>query len=149
MKHLTNILSLFLICFGLRAQQIDTFILHQPISKYDTIVYKRIIRFDNDNRLYHVEDYFDNGQIQMKGTYSSFDKTIKENYWCNYKNNTKQGLYQTWYKNGNPESRYNYMDGKKNGLCEEFYSNGQISDRGYWIPGEYQRKYTWNETWQF
>lgn len=59
------------------------------------MVYKRIVRFDDDNRLYHVEDYFDNGQIQMKGTYSSFDKTIKENYWCNYKYNTKQGLYQT------------------------------------------------------
>jgi predicted peptidase len=72
----------------------------------------------------------------MKGTYSSFDKTVKENYWCNYKTNTKQGHYQTWYENGNPECRYNYVDGKKNGLCEEFYSNGQISDKGYWIQGD-------------
>jgi len=136
MKHLTSILTFVLICLGLNAQQIDTFVLHHPISKYDTIVYKRLIRFDKEEKLYHVEDYFENGQIQMKGTYSSFDKTIKENYWCNYKTNTKQGLYQTWYINGNPECRYNYVDGKHIGLSEEFYSSGQISDSGYWIPGD-------------
>jgi len=125
-----------LICLSLKAQQFDTVLVHHAISKYDTIIYKRIIHFDINDSLYHVEDYFENGQIQMKGTYSSLDKSIKENYWCNYKTNTKQGFYQTWYKNGNPECQYNFIDGKKNGLCEEHYLNGQISDRGSWIPGD-------------
>lgn len=136
MKYSVFLITLILICNGLRGQQIDTLILRQAISKDDTIVYKRIIRLDKDDALYHVEDYFPNGQIQMKGTYSSLDKTRKENYWCNYKTNTKQGLFQTWYENGNLQCRYNYLDGKKNGLCEEYYSNGQISDKGYWIPGD-------------
>jgi pimeloyl-ACP methyl ester carboxylesterase len=136
MKQSAVLLTLILISIGLSAQSIDTLILHQPISKYDTIAYKRIIRFDKDDSLYYVEDYFESVQIQMKGTYSSLDKNVKEDYWCNYRTNTKQGRYQTWYENGNAQSRYNYLDGKKNGLCEEFYSNGQISDRGYWIPGD-------------
>lgn len=122
-------------CIYLNAQEIDTFQLHHPVSKYDTIIYTRIIQYNNVDKLYYVEDYFDNGQIQMKGTYSSFNKSIKENYWCNYHSNTKQGLYQTWYRNGKLESKYNFIDGKKTGLCEEYYSNGEISDQGYWIPG--------------
>ncbi len=118
-----------------KAQQSDTFMLRQAVSKYDTVVYQRIISFNSSDSLFYVEDYFENGQIQMNGTYSSLDKNIKENYWCNFRGNTKQGLYQTWYKNGYPESKYNFIDGKKYGLCEEFYSNGQISDSGFWIPG--------------
>jgi len=97
--------------------------LHHPISKNDTIIYKRIIRFDKHKNLYHVRDYFENGQIQMQGTYSSFDRDMKENYWCNYRTNTKQGLYQTWYKNGQLESRCNFIDGKFDGQMEEWHSN--------------------------
>ncbi len=135
MRHSTIIIALFLFSGYIQSQGIDTFYLRYPVSKYDTIIYKRIIEFDKDSNIYHVRDYFENGQIQMQGNYSKFDKNIKENYWCNYKTNTKQGLYQTWYKNGLPESRYNYIDGKKNGICEEFYSNGQISTRFNSIKG--------------
>jgi hypothetical protein len=123
-------------CLGfVKAQDIDTLILKYAVSKYDTIVYKRIIEFDKNSNMYHVRDYFENGQIQMEGNYSKFDRNIKENYWCNYKTNTKQGLYRTWYKNGSLESRYNYVDGKKDGICEEFYSNGQISTRCNSVKG--------------
>jgi hypothetical protein len=135
MRYSTIIIALLLFFGYIQSQEIDTFYLRYPVSKYDTIVYKRIIEFDEDSNIYHVRDYFENGQIQMQGNYSKFDKTIKENYWCNYKSNTKQGLYQTWYKNGFLESRYNYIDGKKNGICEEFYSNGQISTRCNSIKG--------------
>lgn len=133
MKCFTNIVPFILICFGLHGQEIDTFIIHHPVSKYDTVIYTRVIQFNHNDSLYHVMDYFENGQVQMEGTYSSFNKHVKENYWCNYRENTKQGLYKTWHENGNPQCIYNYLDGKKNGLCVEFYSNGQIRDSGYWI----------------
>lgn len=135
MKQYSLIFTIFMICLNGNAQQPDTLILHQAISKYDTITYKRITRYEAINALYHVEDYFENGQIQMKGSYSSFDKNVKENYWCNYRTNTKQGFYQTWYQNGNPQCQYNFVDGKKNGICTEYYPNGQIAERGSWIPG--------------
>ena len=54
------------------AQEADTFLLQYPISKGDTIIYKRIIQLYKSNNLYHVKDYFDNGQIQMDAYYSSF-----------------------------------------------------------------------------
>jgi hypothetical protein len=112
MKSALLILSFFVLFEEISAQKLDTFMLYKPISKYDTAVYKRIIRFDTNDSLYHVEDYYESGQIQMKGAYSSFDKTIKENYWCNYRTNTKQGLYETWYKNGQLESRSTFVDGE-------------------------------------
>ena len=135
MKYNSLILAWFISLAVLKAQEIDTFYLHQPISKYDTIIYKRIIQFDNKERLYHVEDYFENGQIQMKGSYSAFDKSIKAKYWCNYRTNTKQGLYQTWYMNGRLESRCNFVDGKFHGQMEEWFANGQIRRKSHWVKG--------------
>ena len=37
MKHFTNILTFVSICFGLKGQQIATFILHHSISKNDSV----------------------------------------------------------------------------------------------------------------
>ena len=84
MKNIILILSLVTYISSVKAQEVETFYLYHPISKNDTIIYKRIIRFDKNNSLYHVRDYFENGKIQMQGTYSSFNKNIKENYWCKY-----------------------------------------------------------------
>ena len=64
--------------FGfLKAQETDTFLLHYAVSKGDTIIYKRIIKLDKRTNLFHVKDYFENGQIQMDAYYRSFDKHIK------------------------------------------------------------------------
>ena len=136
MKNIILILSLIIFTCSVQAQEVETFYLLHPISKNDTVIYKRIVRFDKNNGIYHVRDYFENGQIQMQGTYSSFNKNIKENYWCNYSKNTKQGLYQTWYKNGQLESRSNFIDGKFHGQMEEWYSNGQLSQRSQWIKAD-------------
>ncbi|MDD4644493.1 MAG: prolyl oligopeptidase family serine peptidase [Bacteroidales bacterium] len=135
MRAVTTIILILLPLTLTLAQETDTVYLPVAISKNETILYKRIIEFNQATKLYHVRDYFDNGQIQMDGTYSKLDRNFKENYWCNYHTNIKQGLYQTWYKNGQPESCYHFIDGKKNGLCEEYYSNGQISTKGYAISG--------------
>jgi hypothetical protein len=89
------IIILLIFSLGIvKAQDIGTFILHYAVSKNDTIVYKRVIQFDKKKNLYHVKDYFENGQIQMEASYSSFDKHIKEEYQCNYRSNTKEGLYK-------------------------------------------------------
>ncbi|MHA1831077.1 MAG: dienelactone hydrolase family protein [Candidatus Helarchaeota archaeon] len=107
-----------------QAQVIDTLILKQPISKYDTITYKRIFEFDRKGKLFHVRDYFESGQIQMRGTYSSLDPNIKEEYWCNYISNTKEGVFITWYNNGQMEFKGSFKHGIRNGLFQYWYKNG-------------------------
>jgi len=144
MKKIALIISLF-VCHGsIKAQDVDTFYLHVPISKNDTIIYKRIIQFDKNDSLYHVRDYYPDGQIEMEGTYSSFDKSIKEeSLWCNYRTNTKEGEFKVWYKNGQIERKANYLNGLRHGLYEYWYSNGQRESIQNYINGQKLGKCTW------
>ncbi len=133
------IIILLIFSFGLlKAQEIDTFFLHYAVSKGDTIIYQRIIQFDKSNNLFHVKDYFENGQIQMDAYYSSFDKHIKEEYQCNYHSNTKTGQYMEWHKNGQVEYSGNYKNGLRSGLCTSWYDNGQKEAEGNWVDGQLQ-----------
>lgn len=144
MKNIALIVSLFLCLGAIKAQGVDTFYLHVPISTNDTAMYKRIIHFDHTDSLYHVRDYYLNDQIQMEGTYSSFDKNIKEeSVWCNYKTNTKKGEFKVWYKNGQIESKTNFLHGLRHGLHENWYSNGQKESIQNYINGQEHGKSTW------
>ncbi len=141
----STLIILFFICYiAIKAQEADTFYLHVPISKNDTIIYKRIIQFDKNDRLFQVRDYYPNGQIQMEGTYSSFDKHIKEeSLWCNYRTNTKEGEFKTWYKNGQIERKANYLNGLRHGLHEYWYSNGERESAQNYLNGQKNGNCTW------
>jgi len=91
MKRKAITISLIFTLGLLKAQEIDTLILHYAVSKGDTIAYKRLFQFEQSNNIFHVRDYFENGQIQMDAFYSAFDKHIKEESQCNYRSNTKEG----------------------------------------------------------
>ncbi len=98
-KRTVAILSV-VFCLGVKAQEPETYLLHQAVSNRETIVYTRVIRYDGQKHLSHVQDFFENGRIQMDAFYSSFDKRVKEGYQCNYRSNTKEGPYTEWYRNG-------------------------------------------------
>ena len=115
---------------------IDTFLLDNPISKYDTITFKRIIEYKADDNFFHVRDYFQSGQIQMDGYYSLFDKHIKEEYQCNYKTNIKEGSYKEWFENGQIRFIGTYKNGLRSGLCNSWYSDGQIESEENWLNGQ-------------
>lgn len=138
MKHIPIIILLIIIFGPIKAQEIDTFLLNYAVSKGDTIIYKRIIQFDKSNSLFHVKDYFENGQIQMDAYYTSFDKNIKEEYQCNYHSNTKTGPYIEWHKNGRIEYSGNYKNGLRSGLCTSWYDNGQKEAEENWVNGQLQ-----------
>ncbi len=143
-KNTTLILSLFICIGAINAQEIETFYLPVPISKNKKIIYKRIIQFDKKSSLYHVRDYYPNGQIQMDGTYSSFDKSIKEeSLWCNFKTNTKEGEFTKWYKNGHIESKTNFLNGLRHGLYEYWYLNSQRESIQNYSNGQKHGKCTW------
>jgi predicted esterase len=132
---------LIIVSLGLiKAQNIDTFYLRYGVSKYDTVVYKRIIEFNISSKTYQVKDYFENGQIQMDAFYSSFDKNIKEGSQCNYRSNTKEGLYKKWFENGQPEYTGTYKQGVTNGLSESWYKNGIKESEENWLHGQLNGK---------
>ena len=136
MRYTFAIIVIFASFATTKAQEAETFILHNAISKYDTLVYKRLIRFDNHDRLYHVSDYFENGQIQMEATYRSFDKHVKEEYQCNYRSNTKEGLYKQFYLDGQPEYTGFYHNGLREGISTTWYRGGQKEAEEHWSKGQ-------------
>jgi len=145
LKNITLILSLFFCLEAINAQVVDTFYLQVPVSNKNTIIYKRIIEFDNN--LYHVRDYLPNGHIQMEGTYSSFDKNIKEeSLWCNYKSNTKEGEFKVWYNNGQIKSKTNYLHGLRHGVHEYWYKNGQKNSVQNYLNGQENGSVTYWDT---
>jgi len=140
MRHTATIILMIFSLGLIQAQDIDTFILKYGVSKYDTIIYKRIIEFDKNSKMYHVRDYFENGQIQMNAFYISFDKSIKEESQCNYHSNTKEGKYMEWYENGQLEYIGNYQNGLYNGFCTSWYKNGQREAEENWLNGQLHGK---------
>ncbi len=145
MKNAASLIASLFICLtAVKAQVADTFYLHIPTSKNDTIIYKRIIQFDVKDSLYCVRDYYPNGQIQMDGTYSSFDRSIKEeSLSCNYRTNTKEGEFKEWYESGQIESKSNFLHGLRHGLTEFWYPNGQRESIENYENGQEQGKSLW------
>jgi len=107
----------------------------RAISNSKTIVYVRHVRFDEEDRLYHVRDFFENGQIQMDAAYSALDRRIKEDFQCNYGGNTKEGDYREWYENGTLRYKGRFEHGLEEGLCTEFSSDGRKETEAFWKRG--------------
>ncbi len=144
MKYTLLIMSFFIGLGSIKAQEVETFYLPVPISNHETVIYKRVIQFDSKDCLYHVRDYYPNGRVQMEGSYSSFDKRIKEeSLWCNYRTNTKEGEFKEWYQNGQIESKTHYSKGLRDGLHENWYSNGQRESTQNYVNGQEHGKSTW------
>jgi pimeloyl-ACP methyl ester carboxylesterase len=137
MSKCTSILPAILLLTGIAtAQPTGTFRVQRALSESKTIVFARNVRFDEKDRLYHVQDFFENGQIQMDAAYSSFDKNIKEDYQCNYRGNTKEGEYREWYENGNVRYTGRFKHGREDGTCSEFSGNGQKETETVWKEGK-------------
>ena len=77
-------------------------------------------------------DYYDNGQMKMKGTYT---------------NGKKDGLYTEWFENGQKSWEWTYKDGKRNGLLTKWKKDGQKDKEWTNKDGEIDGLYTewyWN-----
>jgi pimeloyl-ACP methyl ester carboxylesterase len=143
MKRSAAVLST-LFCLGrAQAQVPDTFALHKAVSNRDTIVYTRIIRFDDRTHLFHVRDYFEGGQVQMDAFYSSFDKRVKEDLQCNYRSNTKEGPYTEWYPNGRRRFEGRFTQGRLNGTSTAWYESGQKEAEEHWLDGRLHGRVTY------
>jgi len=145
MKRTVAILSV-LFCLGMQAQENETYVLRQAVSNRETIVYTRAIRYDNQKHLFHVQDFFENGRIQMDAFYNSFDKRVKEGYQCNYRSNTKEGPYTEWYRNGRMRFEGRFAQGRLNSASTAWYENGQKEAEETWLDGQlHGRVRYWSE----
>ena len=61
------------------------------------------------------------------------------------KNGKEDGLWTTWYKNGQKKYEDTHKDGKKDGLSTEWYDNGQKKKEGTYKDGELISEKYWNK----
>ncbi|MDH5235886.1 MAG: alpha/beta hydrolase-fold protein, partial [Gemmatimonadota bacterium] len=146
MKRIVSVLLMLFCLERVQAQEPETYVLHQVVSNRDTLVYRRVIRFNVQEHLFHVQDYFENGRIQMDAFYSSFDKRVKEDYQCDYRSNTKEGPYTEWHRNGRKRFEGHFMRGRRSGASTAWYESGQKEAEENWLNGQlHGRVRYWSE----
>lgn len=124
-----------------------TYVLSQAVSNKETVVYERTISFDPRTRLYHVRDRYRDGGLQMDAFYSAFDKTIKEEYQCNFRSNTKEGPYREWHRNGRLKFEGRFVKGRLNGPARQWYDDGRPESEENWLDGRlHGRVRYWSRT---
>ena len=73
---------------------------------------------------------------------SYFHSNGKKKYEWNYKDGERDGLWTSWYENGQKYER-NLNDGKRDGLTTEWYSNGTKKYEGKYKDGKEVGKWTY------
>ena len=51
-------------------------------------------------------------------------------------NGKKEGIYKSYYVNGQLKKEVNYIDGKMNGICKLYLLNGQLLQEVNYIDGK-------------
>lgn len=98
-----TILFCVFLCFTIfcsNAQTVDTVWINSKWEKSTKAesVYHRVIKKSADLKLYLVSDYYNTGELQMTGTYSSLEPEVKD------------GQFTWWFKNGQKRAETLYKD---------------------------------------
>jgi len=65
-------------------------------------------------------------------TYHDKDKTkLNEEYFIH--NNKKEGIYKSYYENGQLKVEVNYIDGLRHGIFKSYHDNGQLCEEVNYI----------------
>jgi protein TonB len=97
------------------AQTVDTVWINSKWEKTTKAesVYHRLIQKSPDQKLYLVSDYYNTGELQMKGTYSSLDPDVRD------------GQFTWWFKNGQKRAETLFKD--RNAIKEiEWDTTGKV-----------------------
>lgn len=97
-------------------------------EKQDASFY-RLLQKNGKN--YTAFDYYKNGQLQMKGTYSD-EYLIMQN-----------GPFEYYYKNGKLDFEGIYKNGQKEGEWKYYYENGKLDYKGTYKNGLENGEWRW------
>ena len=91
---------------------------------------------DNNNSKDSIKknSYFmiDDGSINYNET--KYKRELRQELY--YKNDTIDGLFRYWYRNGHLKKEYNFKNGIKHGLCIDWYENGQLNMQEQYKDGK-------------
>ena len=99
-------------------------------------------------KLYLIQDFYLNGQVQMSGhyhdkkgsietgTFTYYDSTGAKEQVTNYRNGDRDGLQAFFYSNGVTRLQVSYSDGLEVGDYSEFYESGELRAKAKYINGD-------------
>lgn len=109
-----------------------------------------------DNDLWHVNDYYISGKLQMSGTYIDDSLKVKDGefkfYFENgnvesegkFVNNNYVGIWKWFFDNSNLRLTGEYnQDGKKNGYWKAWYVNGNVDYEGNYLENKKVGEFKW------
>ena len=101
----------------------------------------KLITIDENGFVYFKNQLF-NGTKRVyypDSEISNQDKTDESRvleYEISYKEGIKEGLWKSWYTNGQLNVETNFKDGRHDGLYRSWHYNGQLSQKTNYINGE-------------
>ncbi|MES2619171.1 MAG: hypothetical protein V4613_14940 [Bacteroidota bacterium] len=132
-KSLSLILILFVaVANSLSAQKKIYFDASWKKTKAKNATYYRIVTPEGTK--FTVKDYFIKGdQLQMEGQYTS--KKLE--------NESRTGVFTTYYSNGQKSSEGEFISGKSNGEWNLWYKSGKQRAKGEWTNGDRTGKWVY------
>lgn len=125
-SKLTMLAILLISAVSVTAQKKTYYDYYFKKCKEKTAYYYRVVTPVGTKFL--VKDYFySNNQLQMEGHYSN--KKLKDE--------TRQGLFVFYYKNGQKSSEGEYLDGKYDGKWTRWYKDGQVKSEGTYDKNQF------------
>ncbi|SVB17149.1 uncharacterized protein METZ01_LOCUS170003, partial [marine metagenome] len=99
-------------CFSLQASDCEPVYLNGPHLNRE---------FETDGLDGSYEQYYENGQLQAKGTIVDGEPG---------------GIWEEYYENGQPQVKSTYTSGTLDGPHEQYYENGQLQAKCTYLGGE-------------
>ena len=114
---------------------------YEVINSDDGVVYSQVIVFKNCE-----VEFYENGQLKFvenknedgkrDGLWTSWYENGQKQLEGTYKNGKEDGLFITWYENGERRSEGTWKGGKFDGLWISWYENGQKRLEGTYKYGD-------------
>jgi len=138
MKKLLTFFCLIVVSFNSFSETIQQ---HQLVEK-DGLVYKK----DSTQPFTgSILDVYDNFLIMGTGTYKDGKREgMWISFWNNgnvenegvFKDGKEHGLFESYYRNGQLKERKTYKEGREEGLVEQFNENGHLEYKGNYRDGK-------------
>jgi antitoxin component YwqK of YwqJK toxin-antitoxin module len=116
------------------------------VKKENAVFFRTITPYKSK---YQVEDYFNSGQLKMKGVSLRKDSLVKDGYFeyytfygapemkINYKNDIVDGPYELFYNNGSLKEKGLYKNDLLTGKNIQYFQNGKLKREAEFIDGKY------------
>jgi antitoxin component YwqK of YwqJK toxin-antitoxin module len=103
-------------------------------------IYEEVINYDKDGNI--VDKYIIRYGVK-EGLYQSWYPNGQKHIEKNFKKGLKDGLIQSWHQNGHKNCECSYKKNKREGTYKWWYDNGQKQEECNYKEGNQEGLYQW------